>query len=250
MSATDLLLLLLAGVAAGLSASIAGLASLFSYPALLSVGLPPVAANVTNTVALVGSGLGSAWGSRPELVGQSRRLRRLGVVAVLGGTAGAALLLLSPGETFALVVPWLIGFASLMILLRPRPRFLRTLHHGGDSAGLTVGIFLVAVYGGYFGAAAGVLILALLTAASDVPLAQSNALKNVVLMLANGVAALAFIALAPVAWSAVVPLGVGSFVGGRIGPVVVRHTNARLLRTLIGVAGIGLAVKLGLDHYA
>jgi uncharacterized membrane protein YfcA len=249
LSLLDTVLLLCAGVAAGLSASIAGLASLFSYPALLSVGLPPVAANVTNTVALVGSGAGSAWGSRPELVGQARRLRRLGAVAVAGGLAGAGLLLATPGDTFALVVPWLIGFASLMILVRPRPRFLRTLHHGGDSAGLTVGIFLVAVYGGYFGAAAGVLILALLMAASDVPLAQSNAVKNIVLALANGVAALTFVLVAPVAWSAAVPLGVGALLGGRIGPVVVRHSNAVVLRAIIGVGGLGLALKLGLDHY-
>lgn len=249
MSPDNLVLLFVAGLAAGLSSSIAGLASLFSYPALLSVGLPPVTANVTNTVALIGSGAGSALGSRPELRGQGPRLRRLGAIAAVGGAAGAGLLLVTPGGSFALIVPWLIGLASLMILLQPRPQFLRTLHHGGDSRGMHIGIFVVAMYGGYFGAAAGVMILALLVAASDVGLPQSNALKNMLLMLANGVAALAFAVLAPVAWVAVVPLALGSLIGGRTGPVVVRHVSARLLRTVIGVAGIGLALKLGIDAY-
>ncbi len=249
MPPDDLVLLFVAGLAAGLSSSIAGLASLFSYPALLSVGLPPVTANVTNTVALIGSGVGSALGSRPELRGQGPRLRRLGAIAAVGGAAGAALLLVTPSGSFALVVPWLIGLASAIILLQPRPQFLRTLHHGGDSRAMTIGIFAVAIYGGYFGAAAGVLILALLLAASDVDLPQSNALKNMLLMLANGVAALAFAVLAPVAWAAVVPLALGSLIGGRTGPVVVRHVSARLLRTVIGVAGIVLALKLGIDAY-
>jgi hypothetical protein len=241
--------LLAVGVLAGLAGSVAGLASLFSYPALLVAGLSPVSANVTNTVALVGSGLGSALGSRTELEGQGRRLLRLAVLAVAGGICGAALLLATPGEVFKLVVPWLIGFASVVILVQPRPQFLRSLHHGGDSRGLSVGVFLVSVYGGYFGAAAGVLLLALLLAASEASLARSNALKNMVLAAANGVAAVSFVFLGPVVWSAAVPLGIGCLLGGRLGPVVVRHSPARLLRVLIGLAGIGLAVKLGLDYY-
>ena len=245
----DVAFLLLMGVAAGLAASIAGLASLFSYPALLSLGLPPVVANVTNTVALVGSGVGSALGSRPELRGQGSRVWRLCALAVAGGIVGSALLLATPAETFALLVPWLIGFASLMILLQPRPRFLRALHDGRDSWSLAVGIFLVCVYGGYFGAAAGMMILALLLAASDAGLAQSNAVKNVVLASANGIAALTFVLVAPVAWTAVLPLGLGCLAGGRAGPLVVRVAPARMVRTGIGVAGLALAVKLGVDFY-
>lgn len=245
----DVAFLLLMGVAAGLAASIAGLASLFSYPALLSLGYPPVVANVTNTVALVGSGVGSALGSRPELRGQGSRVWRLCALAVAGGIVGSALLLATPAEAFALLVPWLIGFASLMILIQPRPQFLRVLHDGRDSWSLAVGIFVVSVYGGYFGAAAGVMILALLLAASDAGLAQSNAVKNVVLASANGVAALAFVLLAPVAWSAVLPLGLGCLVGGRAGPLVVRVAPARLVRTGIGVAGLALSLKLGFDYY-
>jgi uncharacterized membrane protein YfcA len=249
LSLLEVAALVAVGVAAGLAGSVAGLASLFSYPALLVAGLPPVSANVTNTVALIGSGLGSALGSRTELTGQGHRLLRLGVLAVVGGACGAALLLVTPGEVFSLIVPWLIGLASVVIIAAPRPQFLRTLHHGGDSRGLSIGVFLVAIYGGYFGAAAGVLLLALLLAASEASLARSNALKNVVLALANGVAAVSFMLLGPVVWSAAVPLGIGCLIGGRVGPVVVRHSPARLVRVLIGIAGIGLSIKLGLDYY-
>jgi uncharacterized membrane protein YfcA len=242
-------LLVLAGIGAGLCGSMAGLASLVSYPALLSVGLTPVAANVSNTVALVATGAGSAMGSEPELRGQGRRVLPLLVASGLGGSLGAALLLVTPPGLFERIVPCLIGLASALVLARPRPQYLQTLHHGRDSPALTVGIFLVAIYGGFFGAAAGVLMLALLLAASEATLAHSNAIKNVVLAVANLVAALGFIVLGPVVWAAAVPLGIGCLVGGRIGPVVVRHSPAVLLRTVIGLAGIVLAVKLGLDTY-
>jgi uncharacterized membrane protein YfcA len=249
VSAAEVALLALAGLGAGLAGSIGGLASLVSYPALLAVGLPPVTANVTNTVALVFSGIGSTLGSRPELRGQGRRLRRLGTAAVLGGSCGGALLLLTPPGVFARLVPWLIGLASVIILVQPRPQLLRQLHHGRDAPALTIGVFLVSVYGGYFGAAAGVLLLALLLVATGETLAGSNALKNAVLGLANGVAAVAFVFLAPVQWSAVVPLALGCLAGGRIGPVVGRRAPARMLRLLIAAAGLGLAVKLALDAY-
>ena len=112
MSAAELLFLVLAGLGAGLVGSITGLASLISYPALLAIGLPPVMANVTNTVALVFSSGGSVLGSRPELGGQATRLRRLGVIAVLGGVLGGLLLLLiTPPGAFERIVPWLIAFA-------------------------------------------------------------------------------------------------------------------------------------------
>lgn len=242
-------LLVLAGIGAGLCGSVVGLASLVSYPALLAAGLGPVAANVTNTVALVGTGAGSALGSRLELAGQGPRLRRLLPMAMLGGALGAALLLLTPPGVFARVVPWLVALAATLVLVQPRPRFLQELHHGGDSPGLIAGVFIVAIYGGYFGAAAGVLILALLLAASNASLAQSNAVKNVVLATANVVAAVGFILLGPVVWSAAIPLGIGCVIGGRVGPIVVRHAPSDLLRRVIGVAGLALAIKLGVDSY-
>jgi uncharacterized membrane protein YfcA len=245
----EIVLLALAGLGAGLAGSMAGLASLISYPALLAAGLPALTANVTNTVALVFSGVGSAWGSRPELEGQGLRVGRLGVTAVAGGIVGGVLLLRTPPGDFELIVPWLIGLAAAVIIVQPRPRFLRQLHTGGDAPALFVGVFLVAIYGGYFGAAAGVMLFALLLAATGDSYARSNAIKNVVLALANGVAALAFALFAAVQWAAVAPLAAGFLVGGRVGPVVVRHAPVRVLRYAIGVAGLGLAVKLGLDAY-
>ena len=247
--AAELLLLALAGVGAGLVGSIAGLASLISYPVLLAIGLPPVTANVTNTVALVFSSGGSALGSRPELSGQGRRLFRLGVMAVLGGVIGGLLLLITPPGAFQLIVPWLIAFASIAILVQRRPQDVLWVDPGGEPIGLAVGVFLVAVYGGYFGAAAGVLMLALLLVWTRGTLARSNALKNVVLGLANAMAALTFILLSSIHWSLVAPLGLGCFVGGRLGPFFVRHVPARPLRIAIAVAGMGLAIHLGIDAY-
>jgi uncharacterized membrane protein YfcA len=250
VSGAELLLLVGAGVGGGLLGSTAGLASLLTYPALLAVGLGAVEANVTNTVALVFAGVGAVLGSRPELRGQAPDVRRLLAAAVLGGGVGAGLLLATSADTFEKLVPWLIGGASLAIM-RPRRAAPGA---GGDGAGmsrpaLTGCVFLIAIYGGYFGAAAGVVLLALLLAATHDTLARSNALKNVALGGANATAALAFGLLAPVAWAAVAPLAAGLLVGGRLGPVVVRHTDDRVLRTVIGLAGLGLAIKLGADAY-
>ncbi|MEU0563371.1 sulfite exporter TauE/SafE family protein [Dactylosporangium maewongense] len=240
-------LLPLAGVGAGLVGSVAGLASLISYPVLLAIGLPPVTANVTNSVSLVFSSAGSIAGSRPELAGRAARLRRLAVAAVAGGVTGSALLLLAPAETFEVVVPWLIAGASLAILLPRRPADAEPhRHHGWFLAG---GVALVGVYGGYFGAAAGIVLLALLLALTPATFAQGSAEKNVLLGAANAVAALAFALFGPVHWLAVLPLGVGLFIGGRLGPVVIRRSPPAALRGVIAALGLGLAVHLGWQAY-
>ncbi len=243
-------MLVVAGVGGGLAGSIAGLASIATYPALLAVGLAPVTANVTNTVSLVFGTAGAVSASRPELRGQGGRFRRVAIAGALGGAAGGALLLVTPADSFELIVPWLVALGSVSMLARRRlvrapPAGAR--HHG---RGLIAGTALVGVYGGYFGAGAGVMLLALLLHATDEALPRANAVKNVVLGLANGVAAVAFVLFGPVQWSAVVPLGIGLFIGGRIGPVIVRRVPADGLRAGIAVAGLALAVKLGIDAYA
>ena len=220
-----------------------------SYPALLAVGLGPVAANVTNTVALVFSGVGAILGSRPELQGQAVRVRELAIVTVVGGAVGATLLLLTPADTFERLAPWLIGVASLTILVRPRVRAAERGTDGRGGAGLLAAVFLIGIYAGYFGAAAGVMLLALFLVGTDEPLARGNALKNVVLAIANVTAAVAFVAFGDVHWDALAPLALGLLAGARLGPVVVRHSDAGVLRALIGVAGLALAVKLGVDVY-
>jgi uncharacterized membrane protein YfcA len=245
----DAVLLLVAGVGGGLTGSIAGLASVCTYPALLLVGLPPVTANVTNTVALVFNGVGSVLGSRPELKGQGTRLTRMVPAGLVGGAAGAVLLLSIPAEGFENSVPVLLGGAAVAIAL-PRRRAVRT---GPRGVGLTVligvTILAICVYGGYFGAAAGVLMLALFLAMGSASLAHANATKNVVLGASNGAAALVFLAFGPVSWVAVVPLGIGCLVGSRLGPMVVRRAPETPLRLLIAVAGLALAVSLGFDAY-
>ena len=210
-------------------------------------------ANVTNTVALVFNGIGSVSGSRPELTGQADWIKRIVPAAALGGAAGAALLLLTPAEGFENVVPILLGLASLAILLPRRvDKEARVASHQRHTATVyleSAAIFLISIYGGYFGAAAGVLLLALLLGAGHETLAHANASKNVLLGVANGVAALMFVFLAPVQWLAVVPLGLGCLIGSRLGPVVVRHAPSGPMKVLIGVAGLALAIKLGVDTY-
>jgi uncharacterized membrane protein YfcA len=252
MSPLESAFLLLAGIGAGLTGSIAGLASLVSYPALLATGVPPVTANVTNTVALVLNAVGSVSASRQELRGQGRRLRPLLIAAVLGGVTGMVLLLLTPTAAFERIVPWLIGGASAAILVQRPPRELAA--EGAqqpvrDPRWLPLGTFAVAIYGGYFGAAAGVLLLAMYLLGTHEGLPRGNAMKNVVLGVANTVAAVGFVVLTDVAWSAALPLALGLLVGGRLGPRIVRRAPQGVLRVIIAVGGLGLAVHLGIQTY-
>ncbi|MBN9108096.1 MAG: sulfite exporter TauE/SafE family protein [Pseudonocardia sp.] len=254
VSVGDLLLLLVAGVGAGLSGSMAGLASLFSYPALLAVGLPPTTANMTNTVALMASTIGSVAGSRPELAGQGHRVRTMAPIVVGGGALGAGLLFLTPPGGFEKVVPFLVAVASALLLLQPRISAAVASEAGVEPSRrsrvlVLAGIGLVGVYGGYFGAAAGVLILALLLIGLPVSLLQANGLKNALLGLSNGTAAIAFAFLGDVRWAAVAPMAVGVLAGSWVGPALARRIPTTLLRTAIGLAGIGLAVKLAIDAF-
>jgi uncharacterized protein len=250
VSGLDVVLLLAAGVLAGLAGSVAGLASLVSYPALLAVGLPALTANVTNTVALVFYTLGAMAFSRPELVGQSGRLRRLTVVTGFGGAAGAALLLSTPAKVFELLVPPLIAAASLVLLAQRQITRLAGGLLDERSPALLAGVFAVGVYGGYFGAAAGVVLLALLTVSVAEPLARLVAARNAALGLANAVAAVAFAAFGPVRWAAAAPLAAGFLLGGGLGPGLVRRLPGDRLRVAIAVCGLALAAKLAFDLLA
>jgi uncharacterized membrane protein YfcA len=258
------LALVAAGVAAGVISTVVGLASVVSYPALLAIGLPPLAANMTNTVSLLFTGVGAAVGSRPELTGQVTRIRRLGTIAALGGGAGAALLLVTPSQTFVRLAPVLIGAASLALL--PPSRQDRAArrgagpnrderHHGAGPdreerhQWLLAGVFGVAVYIGYFGAAGGIVMLALLIAMVAEPLARVNAVKNMLGAIGNTVAAVAFAVFGHVDWAAVVPLAAGFLVGGWTGPALVRRIPGQVLRIGVAVCGLVVAVKLGISAY-
>jgi uncharacterized membrane protein YfcA len=256
MSVLEFLLLALAGIGAGLVGSMAGLASVISYPALLASGVPPVTANMTNTVSMSLLAVGSVSASRPELTGQRRRLLRHVPAGLLGGAAGAALLMLTPSGAFEKVVPVLIALASVAMLVSRPPSQLavegaveqwRNPHR--DPWWLPLGTFTVAIYGGYFGAAAGVLMLAMYLRTTGEGLPRGNALRNVVLGGANGLAAVAFVVLGSVDWLAAIPLALGLFVGGRLGPGIVRRAPQTLLRRLIALAGLGLAAHLAVQAW-
>ena len=264
MTVTEGLALVAAGVAAGVISTVVGLASVVSYPALLAIGLPPLAANMTNTVSLLFTGVGAAMGSRPELTGQVTRVRRLGTIAALGGGAGAALLLITPSQTFVRLAPILIGVASLALL--PPSRQDRAARRGagldrderrrGAGPGrdvrrpwLLAGVFGVAVYIGYFGAAGGIVMLALLIAMVAEPLARVNAVKNMLGAIGNAVAAVAFAVFGHVDWAAVVPLAAGFLVGGWTGPALVRRIPGQVLRIGVAVCGLVVAVTLGISAY-
>ncbi len=237
-------LLVLAGLASGLVGYAAGLASLFSYPALLAVGLPPVVANVTNTVALTTTALGGMATSGPELRPQRSRVIRFILAGVLGGTTGAILLLSTPADDFERVVPWLVALASIALLARPWLRRLRFSRIDEHHPGIFLFIAAIAVYGGYFGAAAGVLLLATFGAVLSDPYPMVNALKSVVLGSANVSASLIFLFFAEIDWGAVLPLAIGCLIGSSISPPIVRRLPETPLRIAVGIAGLALAVDL------
>ncbi|MFD1858859.1 sulfite exporter TauE/SafE family protein [Aeromicrobium camelliae] len=218
-------LLLLAGVGAGLCGSIAGLASLVSYPALLAYGLPPFAANVTNTTAMIGTAIGAAAGSRPELRGRGRRAAAVMLQCAIGGALGAALLLARD------VIRRRIDAAAQT---RGRPR-------SAPWTGLTVA---AGAYGGYFGAGVGIILLSVLGLRDREPLAVTNAIKNVGTGTANAVAVVAYVFAAPVHWWAVLWMGLGALVGAWCGPYVVRVLPERPVRWAIALAGYARAASL------
>lgn len=247
---TNVLILLGVGILAGIVSTVVSLASIVSYPALLALGIPPLSANVTNTVALLFTAVGATAGSQRELVGQRERVLRIGVLTALGGATGATLLLLTPSGTFELVAPVLIAAASLVLLVQPRIA-AAIAHVGGEhSVPLRFAVFAVAIYTGYFGAAGGILMLAVLGAMLELPLVRVNAVKNVVSGLSNGVAAVGFAAFGPVRWGAVLPLAAGFLTGGWIGPSLVRRLPGEALRVVAVVCGVAVAIKLGVDVYS
>ncbi|KUL27893.1 sulfite exporter TauE/SafE family protein [Actinoplanes awajinensis] len=235
-------LLLAGGVGSGLTGSIAGLASLVSYPVLLAAGLPPVAASMTNTVALLAAPAGTAGGARHELRGQGRRMVRAGVVCAAGGIAGGLLLMGTPTSAFELIVPFLIVLGALALLFREPLRDWYT--RPGRRPPLNLAIFLIGIYGGYFGAAAGVLLLAAMAVATTEALAITNAVKTMVLGAANLAAAILYALIGPVHWDAAALLAIGCLAGSWLGPAVVRRSPERPLQVVIAVAAIGLATYL------
>ena len=242
----------LAGLAAGTINTVVGSGTLITFPVLLAVGYPPVLANVSNTVGLVPGSASGAFGYRAELAGQRPRLLRLGSASVIGAVLGAAALLVLPAAAFDAVVPVLIGLACVLVVVQPRlsgwlARRGRTAHpHGGWL--LYAGVLGAGVYGGYFGAAQGVLLIAVMGLLLDEDLQRINAAKNVLAGLVNVVAALVFIAVTDVAWLRRRPDrarrgGRGDMLGAQVG----RRVPAQWLRAFVVLVGVVAIVEIVLD---
>jgi uncharacterized membrane protein YfcA len=250
LSLVEGILIAVAGMAAGTINTVVGSGTLITFPVLLAFGYAPVTANVSNTIGLVPGSISGAIGYRRELVGQREQVIRLGAMSMLGGATGAVLLLVLPASTFQDVVPVFIAAALLLTLLQPRLR--RQLSARGEHAqsrGILIGlaVYATGVYGGYFGAAQGILLLAILGVSLPQSLHRSNALKNVLAGLVNGVASVYFVVAAHVEWAPAAIIAASSIVGAQIGARYGRRLPPDVLRGLIVLVGIAAIVRLLLD---
>jgi uncharacterized protein len=248
VSPGEALVILLAGAAAGGVNAVVGCGSLITFPTLLAFGFPPVVANVSNNVGMVPGNVSGGFGYRRELAGQRGRLLRLGVASAAGALAGALALLSLPPGAFTVVVPVLILGSCALVLAQPRLNaWLRTreaARPGQASPLLSAGVCLSGVYGGYFGAAQGVLVIGLLGSFLDETLQRVTGAKNVLVAMVNGTAAVVFIALAHVSWTAAALLAAGSTVGGLAGARYGRRLPPTALRLFVVVVGVISAAKL------
>ncbi len=254
MSIWEALAVFAAGIGAGTINTIVGSGTLITFPVLLATGLPPITANVSNALGLVPGSVSGAIGYRRELKGQRKRILRLGAAALVGGLIGAILLLALPSDAFDAIVPVLIGLALVLVFLQPRiaaavqRRRERTgseAHPDGGPA-LLVGLLLASVYGGYFGAAQGVLYLSLMGLLLHDDLQRVNAVKNILGALVNGVAAVFFLFVADFDWTAVLLIAVGSTIGGQLGAKVGRRLSPTVLRGVIITVGVVAILQLTL----
>jgi uncharacterized membrane protein YfcA len=245
VSALDDVWAALAAFAAGAVNAIAGGGTLITFPTLVAIGIPTVSANVTNTVALCPGYLGGAHAQRAELVGQRGLLRRLALAGVVGALVGSILLLATSDETFEFVVPFLILVACGLLLFQDRLRAAVELHrpHGTHRAALPAVMFAGAVYGGYFGAGLGIMMLAVLGILLSEPMRRLNAVKSAMALLINGVAAVFFAFSGEVVWELTPIMAVASLVGGHLGGRIASRLDPRLFRLLVVAFGVAVAVK-------
>ena len=248
MTGVQLLLVAAAGLAAGMINSIAGSGSLITFPTLLAVGLPPLQANVSNSIGLVPGSFSGAYGYRSELRGRLREVLALSVPMCLGAIVGVVLLLKLPARVFEVVVPILVAAASVLVVAQPAiSRGFRL--RGTNRVGLGAGLLVLGVYAGYFGAAQGIMLLALMGLFLQESLQRINAYKTLIAGAAACVAGLIFIVIAPVSWPHTAALAVSSLAGGRLGAVVATRVPDTPLRWGIGVFGIAVAARLAVGYH-
>ena len=254
MTVWEILLLLAAGTAAGMINSVVGSGSLVTFPVLVALGNPPILANVTNNIGVLPGSISAAWTNRVILAGRWRRAFLLAIPAFLGGAAGAGLLLVLPPEAFRAIVPVLIAFACLLVMFGPAlRRRLAARTHGDDNSDaatpkivLTVGA--TAVYGGYFGAAQGIILLSSLMLLMRGGIQVANAHKNVFAAAANLAAGIVFVLVAPVNWIAALVIAVGATAGGWLGARVGKRIPESVYRIAIIVIGAAAIVYFALSE--
>ena len=253
MSVFEAVGIFLAGMAAGTINTVVGSGTLITFPTLLFFGYPPVVANVSNTVGLVAGGVTAVHGYRAELAGAGRTIRRLAPASLLGGVVGALLLLVLPPEAFQAIVPVLIALGLVLVVLGPKLQRRATARHDAGiapaswhAAALTVGVLVAGIYGGYFGAAQGVILMGLMSALSSEPIQRLNGFKNVLATLVNAVAAVTFMVVArgEIDWLVALLIGMGSFAGGFVGAKVGRRLPPLALRGVIIVVGLVGIIKI------
>jgi uncharacterized membrane protein YfcA len=248
MSIGEIVAIAAAGLAAGAINTLVGSGTLITFPVLLAFGYAPVTANVTNTIGLVPGSVSGAIGYRRELAGQRARVVRLGAMSLAGGITGAVLLLLLPASAFKAIVPVFIAIALVLTVLQPRLARWLSSHeidlerHG--SVLVSLAVYLTGVYGGYFGAAQGILLLAILGIALTQDLHRTNALKNVLAGLVNGVAGLYFAFAAHVDWGPAAIIAATAVVGAQLGARYGRRLPPQALRAVIVVVGVSAIVRL------
>lgn len=240
-----------AGILGGMLATTVGMASLATYPALLYLGgLPPVLANVTNTSAMIWTGVGSGLSSLPELKGHWMQTLRTVCLTSFGSVLGTLLLLKAPSSSFQKVVPFFILFSGIMILRKKKPdtghskKAKRAFHLFAD-----LGIIFMGGYAGYFGAAAGVIMISILSRITDESYPEYNAVKNMSMFAANMVALIFFIFMSKIAWLYVISMGLGLFIGGYIGPKIVRIVPGDILKKIVGIGAFILTAILFYQAY-
>lgn len=247
MSALEVLAILVAGMGAGAINALVGSGTLITFPTLLALGVPPIVANASNTIGLVPGSLAGAWGYRRELAGQKARLIRFGTASALGGVVGAVLLFALPDGAFAAIVPVLIVLG--LVLVVTGPRISRAIARRREERGLgEVGehgprwlwpvVALTGVYGGYFGAAQGIIMMAFMGIGLPESVQRLNALKNVLVALVNGIAGLLFVFFVDIDWLVVLLVAFGAVVGAQLGAAFGRRLPDDVLRGVIVVVGV------------
>jgi uncharacterized membrane protein YfcA len=245
-------IIFVAGVAAGISNGVAGGGTFLSFPALLALGIPSLQANVSSTVGILPSTFGGIRGFRRELTLHRRLLRDLVPTCVLGSITGTALLLLGSEQTFRSVVPWLIGSATVLFAMSTRiTKLLAKIQrseeaHAVRRRSLFVGIFLASVYGGYFGAGLGIMLLAAMAMTLPYDIYVLQGLRSALSLLINAVAAIVFVARGHLAVTAVMVLLVGALIGGWLGTLLIRRLSSTVVRVLVVVIGAATTVKLAI----